>query len=90
MIRLTRGKGLGGGRNGIRVNAIAPGYYYTDMAAGYLESDSGRAMVKRIPQRRLGDPAELGGALLLLASDASAYMTGSVVTVDGGLSLAVI
>jgi NAD(P)-dependent dehydrogenase (short-subunit alcohol dehydrogenase family) len=47
-------------------------------------------MVKRIPQRRLGDPAELGGALLLLASEASAYMTGSVVTVDGGLSLAVI
>ena len=90
LIHLTRGMALEWARHGIRVNAIAPGYYYTDMAAGYLDSDSGRAMVKRIPQRRLGDPADLGGALLLLASDASAYMTGSVVTVDGGLSLAVI
>ena len=90
LIHLTRSMALEWARYGIRVNAIAPGYYYTDMAAGYLDSDSGRAMVKRIPQRRLGDPAELGGALLLLASDASAYMTGSVVTVDGGLSLAVI
>jgi NAD(P)-dependent dehydrogenase (short-subunit alcohol dehydrogenase family) len=90
LIHLTRGMALEWARHGVRVNAIAPGYYYTDMAAGYLDSDSGRAMVKRIPQRRLGDPAELGGALLLLASEASAYMTGSVVTVDGGLSLAVI
>ena len=90
LIHLTRSMALEWARYGIRVNAIAPGYYYTDMAAGYLDSDSGQAMVKRIPQRRLGDPAELGGAFLLLASDASAYMTGSVVTVDGGLSLAVI
>lgn len=90
LIHLTRSMALEWARYGIRVNAIAPGYYYTDMAAEYLDSDSGRAMVKRIPQRRLGDPADLGGALLLLASDASAYMTGSVVTVDGGLSLAVI
>lgn len=90
LIHLTRGMALEWARYGIRVNAIAPGYYYTDMAAEYLDSDSGRAMVKRIPQRRLGDPADLGGTLLLLASDASAYMTGSVVTVDGGLSLAVV
>jgi len=90
LIHLTRSMALEWARHGIRVNAIAPGYYYTDMAAEYLDSDSGRAMIKRIPQRRLGDPAELGGTLLLLASDASAYMTGSVVTVDGGLSLAVV
>ncbi len=90
LIHLTRSMALEWARYGIRVNAIAPGYFYTDMAAEYLDSDSGQAMVKRIPQRRLGEPADLGGALLLLASDASAYMTGSVVTVDGGLSLAVI
>ncbi len=90
LIHLTRAMALEWARHGIRVNAIAPGYYYTDMAGEYLDSDSGKAMVKRIPQRRLGDPGELGGAVLLLASDASAYMTGSVVTVDGGLSLAVI
>jgi len=90
LIHLTRAMALEWARNGIRVNAIAPGYYYTDMAAEYLDSDSGRAMVKRILQRRLGAPEELGGAILLLASDASAYMTGSVVTVDGGLSLAIV
>jgi 2-deoxy-D-gluconate 3-dehydrogenase len=77
-------------RHGIRVNAIAPGYYRTDMAADFLESDAGRLLQKRIPQRRLGDPQELDGAILLLASAASSYMTGSVITVDGGLSLAVV
>lgn len=76
--------------HGIRVNAIAPGYYRTDMAADFLESDAGRLLQKRIPQRRLGDPQELDGAILLLASAASSYMTGSVITVDGGLSLAVV
>ena len=90
LIHLTRAMALEWARHGIRVNAIAPGYYYTDMAAEYLDSDSGRAMVKRVPQRRLGSPEELGGAILLLASDASSYMTGSVVTIDGGLSLAVV
>ena len=77
-------------RHGIRVNAIAPGYYRTDMAADFLDSAAGGQLLKRIPQRRLGDPGDLDGAILLLASGASAYMTGSVVTVDGGLSLAVV
>lgn len=90
LIHLTRAMALEWARYQIRVNAIAPGYYHTDMAAEYLDSASGQAMVKRIPQRRLGAPLELGGALLLLASEASSYMTGSVITVDGGLSLAVI
>jgi len=90
LIHLTHAMALEWARYQIRVNAIAPGYYHTDMAAGYLDSASGHAMVKRIPQRRLGAPPELGGALLLLASEASSYMTGSVITVDGGLSLAVI
>jgi NAD(P)-dependent dehydrogenase (short-subunit alcohol dehydrogenase family) len=90
LLHLTRGMALEWSRHGIRVNAIAPGYYHTDMAAGFLDSDAGQRMVKRIPVRRLGDPEELSGALLLLASDASSYMTGSVITVDGGLSLAVV
>ena len=60
------------------------------MASDYLESETGARMIKRIPQRRLGEPGELAGAILLLASAASSYMTGSVLTVDGGLSLAVI
>lgn len=71
------------GKN-IRVNAIAPGYIKTDINAGFLESEAGAKVIKRIPQRRYGKPEFLDGALLLLASDASTFMTGSVIAVDGG------
>lgn len=71
-------------RHGIRVNAISPGYFATDMTDQFLSSDYGQAMVKRIPQRRFGEMSDLDGPLLLLASDASAYMTGAVLVVDGG------
>jgi NAD(P)-dependent dehydrogenase (short-subunit alcohol dehydrogenase family) len=50
----------------------------------FLDTPAGEALIKRIPQRRLGTPADLDGALLLLASDASAFMTGSTIVVDGG------
>lgn len=90
LLHLTRSMAIEWARHDIRVNAIAPGYYHTDMASDYLDSEAGARMIKRIPQRRLGDPRELSGAILLLASDASSYMTGSVLTVDGGLSLAVV
>jgi NAD(P)-dependent dehydrogenase (short-subunit alcohol dehydrogenase family) len=90
LIHLNRAMALEWARYQIRVNAIAPGYYHTDLASGYLDSDSGKQLLKRIPQRRLGNPEELDGAILMLASPASSYMTGSVVTVDGGLSLSVI
>ncbi len=75
-------------RNGIRVNAIAPGYIETDFNRDFLASEPGQALVKRIPQRRAGAPEDLDGALLLLASDASRFMTGSVIVVDGGHSVA--
>ena len=65
-------------------NALAPGYFETDLNREFVASESGKAMIKRIPQRRLGRMEDLDGPLLLLASDASAYMTGSIVTVDGG------
>ena len=68
----------------IRVNAIAPGYIETDLNRDFFASDPGKALIARIPQRRLGRPEDLDGALLLLASDASAYMTGSAIVVDGG------
>jgi NAD(P)-dependent dehydrogenase (short-subunit alcohol dehydrogenase family) len=90
LIHLTRAMALEWARFQIRVNAIAPGYYRTDLAQGYLDSEQGRQLLKRIPQRKLGKPEELDGAILLLASSASSYMTGSVVTVDGGLSLSII
>ena len=69
---------------GIRVNAISPGYFESDMTRDYFETDRGKETIERIPMRRLGDYESLGGVLLLLASDASAFMTGSVIAVDGG------
>ncbi|MGZ5218384.1 MAG: SDR family NAD(P)-dependent oxidoreductase, partial [Caldimonas sp.] len=70
--------------HGIRVNAIAPGYFETDLNRELLRSPAGQAIVARIPQQRVGQLAELDGPLLLLASDASSYMTGTVIPVDGG------
>ncbi len=68
----------------IRVNAIAPGYVVTDMNRSYLESPDAEKVLKKIPQKRFGKPSDLDGSLLLLASDASSYMTGSTIVVDGG------
>jgi NAD(P)-dependent dehydrogenase (short-subunit alcohol dehydrogenase family) len=84
LIQVTKALALEWARHGIRVNAIAPGYVETEMNSGFFRSEAGQAMVKKIPQRRIGTPRELEGALLLLASGAGAYMTGSVVVVDGG------
>ena len=87
LLQLTRAMALDWARYGIRVNAVVPGYFATEMSTGYLDTEPGMAMLKRMPMRRLGDPAELDGALLLLASEASRYMTGSTITVDGGRSI---
>lgn len=84
LMQLTRTLALEWARHDIRVNAIAPGYIETDLNRDYFTSPPGQAMIKRIPQRRLGKPEDLDGALLLLASDASRYMTGSAIVVDGG------
>jgi NAD(P)-dependent dehydrogenase (short-subunit alcohol dehydrogenase family) len=66
------------------VNAIAPGYFETDLNGDFLASEAGAMIRRRIPQRRFGKPEELDGALLLLCSDASRFVTGSVIAVDGG------
>ncbi len=84
LIQMTKTMALEFARFSIRVNAIAPGYIETDINRGFWDLPAGQAMLKRIPQRRLGRPDDLDGAVLLLASDASAYMTGIVIPVDGG------
>ena len=86
-IQLTKTMALELARFGIRVNALAPGYLETELNGDFWQSEGGTAMIKRIPQRRLGSLEDLNGPLLLLASDASAYMTGSVISVDGGHSV---
>ena len=73
--------------NNIRVNALAPGYIDTEMNHAFWETPGGERLIKRIPQRRVGAESDLDGAILLLASKASRYMTGSVITVDGGFLL---
>lgn len=81
---LTRHMALENARYGIRVNAISPGYFKTAINDAYLESEAGEAMRKRVAFRRFGEYRELDGALLLLASEAGSYMTGSTLVVDGG------
>ena len=83
-IQLTKTLALELARFRIRVNALAPGYLDTELNSNFWKSDAGLAMIRRIPQRRLGRLEDLDGPLLLLASDASAYMTGSILAVDGG------
>ena len=84
LIHLTRAMALELARHKIRVNALAPGYVETGINREFFESEAGQALIKRVPQRRIGSPEELDGALLLLASDAGSYATGSVFVLDGG------
>jgi len=84
VVQMTKVLALEWARHGIRVNALAPGYIETELNDAFFSSDAGKALIRRIPQRRLGELRELDGPLLLLASDAGSYMTGSVVAVDGG------
>ena len=84
LVSLTKSLALDWARYGIRVNAIAPGYFKTDINEDFWDTEPGKAMINRIPQRRLGELENLDGPLLLLASDAGAYMTGTTITVDGG------
>lgn len=84
LIHLTRALAMEWARHNIRVNAICPGYIETEMNSAFWKTPGGQRLIDRIPQRRIGRPEHLDGALLLLASEAGAFMTGSVLTVDGG------
>ena len=84
LIQMTKALALEWARHDIRVNALAPGYVKTDLSREYLLTEEGKAILKRVPQRRPAEMRELNAPLLLLVSEASSYMTGSVITVDGG------
>ena len=81
---LTKAMALEWCRQGIRVNAIAPGYFVTEINEDAFEQGAHELVKQAVPMGRVGEMAEISGPLLLLASDAGSYMTGSVLTVDGG------
>ena len=88
LLQMTKALALEWARYGIRVNALAPGYIETDISRDFLQSEPGQRMMKSIPQRRFGQAEDLDGALLFLAGDASRYVTGVFLPVDGGHTLA--
>jgi NAD(P)-dependent dehydrogenase (short-subunit alcohol dehydrogenase family) len=84
VVQFTKTAALELAQHNIRVNALCPGYFQTELNREWFKTKEGQALIKRIPQRRTGELDELNGPLLLLASDAGSLMTGSAVIVDGG------
>jgi NAD(P)-dependent dehydrogenase (short-subunit alcohol dehydrogenase family) len=81
---LTKALAVEWADRGVRVNALAPGYFHTDLSAGLLASRWGEQIVRSTPMGRVGGVDELGGAAVFLASEASSFITGTTLTVDGG------
>jgi len=84
VVQVTRALAVELAFKGVRVNAIAPGWFVTEMNDDYLMSEKGDAIKREIPMGRFGNEGDLDGALLLLASDAGSYITGATIVVDGG------
>lgn len=87
LVSFTRTLALEWIRYNIRVNALCPGYFLTPMNKDFWQTKGGRGMIARLPMERIGDPQEIKGAIVFLASEATSYMTGSVLCVDGGHTL---
>ena len=84
VVQLTKALAVELAFKGVRVNAIAPGWFVTEMNDDYLAGEHGAALKREIPMGRFGNPGDLDGALLLLVSDAGSYITGATIVVDGG------
>jgi len=90
LVQLTKSLAVAWAKDNIQVNAVLPGWFVTDLTRGIPEADPNRYdnINRRIPTGRWGEPSELGGAAVFLASAASDYVTGAALTVDGGYSSA--
>jgi NAD(P)-dependent dehydrogenase (short-subunit alcohol dehydrogenase family) len=88
LVQLTRGTALEWIHHNVQVNALCPGYFLTPMNEEFFASEAGHQFVQRLPIKRLGDPKEIEAAAVFLASDATSYITGTTLYVDGGHSLA--
>lgn len=86
VIHMTKSMAVEWGRYGINVNAICPGYIRTEINEAQFDSDAGQKLVKMLPRRRVGDPSDLDGLLLILAADESRFINGSIITADDGQS----
>lgn len=84
LVQLTKALALEWARYGIRVNALCPGYIETPLNKDFFETEAGQALIRRIPQRRLGQMSDLDAPLLMLLSRGGAYVTGVALPVDGG------
>jgi NAD(P)-dependent dehydrogenase (short-subunit alcohol dehydrogenase family) len=88
VVHMTRAQALEWGRYGINVNAILPGYIRTEINAEHWETDAGRKLIQMLPRRRVGEPSDLDGALLLMVAEESQFINGAILSVDDGLSAA--
>jgi 3-oxoacyl-[acyl-carrier protein] reductase len=88
VVQITKALGLELAFKGVRVNAIAPGWFVTEINRDYLASEEGRKLTRDIPVGRFGRDGDLDGALLLLASDAGRFIAGATIVVDGGQMVA--
>jgi 3-oxoacyl-[acyl-carrier protein] reductase len=84
VVQITKSLAVELAFKGVRVNAIAPGWFVTEINDKYLETEAGAALKRDIPMGRFGERGDLDGALLLLASNAGRYITGATILVDGG------
>jgi len=86
-VQMTRAMALEWGRFGINVNAICPGYIRTEINDAHWETESGQRLIQMLPRKRIGSPEDLDGLLLLLASDHSGFINGSVIAADDGFGI---
>lgn len=86
VVHMTKSMAVEWGRYGINVNAICPGYISTEINQSHFETEQGRTLINMLPRKRLGQPEDLDGLLLLLASEESRFINGAIITADDGMS----
>lgn len=87
VVHMTKSMAVEWGRYGINVNAICPGYISTEINEAHFETEQGRTLINMLPRKRLGQPEDLDGLLLLLASEESRFINGAIITADDGMSV---
>jgi NAD(P)-dependent dehydrogenase (short-subunit alcohol dehydrogenase family) len=87
VIHMTKAMAIEWGKFGINVNAICPGYISTEINEEHFQTEAGKRLIDMLPRKRVGTPEDLDGILLLLASEESRFINGSIVSVDDGLSV---